>query len=99
MHVHCAVVIHVYYHLFVFTDSATVADLVGLTFWKYLETAKDPVALVRTAALMAASTIILRMKHINTGFRLGGEGDICPPPPLKIVLSPKSNNYYVSVVN
>ena len=30
----------------VYIDTATVADLVGLTFWKYLETTKDPVPLV-----------------------------------------------------
>ena len=28
------------------TDNATVADLVGLTFWKYIESTKDPVELV-----------------------------------------------------
>ena len=33
------------------TDNATVADLVGLTFWKYIEATKDPVELVCVGTL------------------------------------------------
>ena len=43
---------------FMLTDSATVADLVGLTFWKYLETTKDPVALVCTASCSTSALAI-----------------------------------------
>ena len=35
-----------YMYIFLCIDTATVADLIGLTFWKYMETTKDPVELV-----------------------------------------------------
>ena len=50
--------IQLYCCLLVLTDSATVADLVGLTFWKYLETTKDPVALVCTASCSTSAPAI-----------------------------------------
>ena len=39
-------------------DNATVADLVGLTFWKYIETTKDHVELV--------SMVLSLYAHVGT---------------------------------
>ena len=78
--------------MFVFTDSATVADLVGLTFWKYLETTKDPVSLVCMSVYAG----------LHTGGGKGGMSPHLPPPPPRdvsiIIILCNSTYYNVHVI-
>ncbi len=44
-------------HLSALTDKATIRDMIGLTFWKYIEETKDPVKLVSTTRQTGWSTL------------------------------------------